>query len=107
MGSVSKMTLKNRINRLIKDNKSVISRYGVARLGLFGSTVRGEEKENSDIDLLVEFLPGRKNFDNFIELCFFLEDNLGRNVDLLTPEGISPLIKKKIEKEVEYVQITP
>lgn len=100
------MTLKKRINSLINENKNVISRYGVARLGLFGSTVREEEKEDSDVDLIVEFLPGKKNFDNFIELCFFLEDNLGRNVDLLTPEGISPLIKKKIEKEVEYVQVT-
>lgn len=99
------MILKKLIHNLIKDNEKAISCYGVARLGLFGSTVREQEKESSDIDMLVEFMPGKKNYDNFIELCFFLEDTLGRKIDLLTPEGISPSIKKRIDKEIEYVQI--
>ncbi len=99
------MTLKDKIINLINDNQIVIRHYGVARLGLFGSVVRGEEKENSDIDLIAEFKPGMKNYDNFINLCFFFEDMLGRKVDLLTPEGISPIIRKNIEREIEYVEI--
>lgn len=101
----AKITLKDKIKNLINDNQIVIRHYGVLRLGLFGSVIRGEEKENSDIDLIAEFKPGMKNYDNFINLCFFFEDMLGRKVDLLTPEGISPIIRKNIEREVEYVEI--
>lgn len=101
----SKITLKDKIINLINDNQLVIKHYGVAKLGLFGSVVRGEENENSDIDLIAEFKPGMKNYDNFINLCFFFEDMLGRKVDLLTPEGISPIIRKNIEREIEYVEI--
>lgn len=99
------MKMKDRIRNLIHDNRNQIRQYGISRLGLFGSVIRGEEKENSDIDLIAEFQPGMKNYDNFINLCFFLEDKLGREVDLLTPEGISPIIRSKIEREIEYVEI--
>ena len=99
------MTLKDKIKNLINDNQGVIRYYGIARLGLFGSVIRGEEKENSDIDLIADFQPGMKNYDNFIELCFFLEDMFDRKVDLLTFDGISPIIRKNIEREIEYVEI--
>jgi len=98
-------TIKDSVIAFIKENESAIQQYGVARLGLFGSTVRGEETASSDIDVIVEFLPGKKNYDNYIDLCYFLEDQLGRNIDLLTAESLSPLIKPSVEEEVEYVQI--
>ena len=76
---------------------------GVKRLGLFGSFVRGQQNANSDVDLLVEFEPGKKTFDNFLQLCLFLEGLLGRHVELLTPESLSPFIGPRIMGEVEYV----
>ncbi len=99
------MELKIKITTLLKNNEVFLNKLGVARLGLFGSVVRGEAKATSDVDFVVEFLPGKKNYDNYIDLCFFLEDNLGLTVDLLTPEGISPIIRERVNKEVEYVQI--
>jgi len=59
------------ILQVIRDNKETLTRLGASRVGLFGSFARGEADASSDIDLLVEFADGKKNYDNFIELCFF------------------------------------
>ena len=77
--------------------------FGVRRLGLFGSFQRGDARDDSDVDLLVEFEPGRKTFDSFMSLGFFLESLLGRRVELVTPESLSPYIGPRILREVEYV----
>ena len=79
--------------------------FGVQRCGLFGSFRRGQTHAGSDVDLLVEFAAGKKNFDNFMRLAFFLEDLLGREVDLVTPESLSPYIGPKILREVEYAAL--
>jgi len=76
---------------------------GVRRIGLFGSFVRGEQRPDSDIDLLVEFEPARKTFDTFIELCAFLEETLQRRIELVTVESLSPHLGPHILREVEYV----
>ena len=55
-------------------NRTRIAGMGVARLGVFGSFVRNEQGRDSDVDLLVEFAPGQKNFDNFMALGFYLEE---------------------------------
>ena len=89
----------------IRRHDDFLIAHGVKRIGLFGSYARGEESEESDIDLIVEFDPGKKNYDNFIELCFFLEDLLGHKVDLLTPESLSPFIRPFIEKDAYYETI--
>lgn len=94
---------KERLIKLIISNKEKISEFGTERLGLFGSFVRNEQNDKSDIDIVVEFLPGRKSYDNFINLVFFLENLFGRKVELLTPESISPYIKPYIDREIEYV----
>jgi uncharacterized protein len=78
---------------------------GVARLGLFGSFVRDEQGSDSDVDLLVEFAPGQKNFDNFMALGFYLEDLFDRRVELVTPESLSPYIRPHVMTEVEYAVI--
>ena len=70
---------------------------------MFGSFVRGEQTDSSDIDILVEFEPARKTFDNFIRMAFLLEQLLGRRVELVTPEALSPYLKPHILREVEYV----
>ncbi len=101
----TKAETKEIISRLIEENKDKVRKFGVERLGLFGSFVRGDQNENSDIDILVEFSSGKKNYDNFINLAFFLEEIFQRRVELVTPESISPYIKPYIMDEVEYVEI--
>ena len=92
----------NDIMKILREHKEVLKRYGVKRIGVFGSAVRGELGEESDIDFIFEFEEGKKNFDNFIELAFFLEGIFGRKVDLLAREGISGFIKPYVEREVCY-----
>lgn len=87
-------------------HSQILRRYGVSRLGVFGSFQRDEANDQSDVDILVVFSSGQKTFQNFINLCFFLEDLLGRRVDLITPESLSPYFGEKILAEVEYVPLS-
>lgn len=101
----SVITKKELINTLLSEKEKIRS-FGVKELDLFGSFV----KENnigldSDIDLLVEFEEGKKNFDNFIDLNYFLEDITGRKVELVTRSSLSPYIGPHIIKEMENVGI--
>lgn len=64
-----------------------------------------EQDSQSDVDLLVEFEPGRKTFDNFMNLCFLLEDLFRRRVEPVTPESLSPYIKPNILEQAEYVTL--
>lgn len=98
---------KQDILRLIRTHQSRISQLGVKKLGLFGSYARNEQSRESDVDLLVEFAPGRKSFDNFMQLSFLLEEALQKPVELVTPESLSPYLRPHIMAEVEYVTITP
>jgi len=97
---------KEEVLNIIGNHQKEIRDLGVRRYGLFGSFARGQTTEQSDIDILVEFEPGQKTFDNFMELAFFLEDLLGREVDLVTAESLSPYIGPRILKEVEYASIS-
>jgi predicted nucleotidyltransferase len=76
---------------------------GVHRLALFGSVARDQAHPGSDVDLLVEFEPGLKSFDRFMELGDLLERALGRDVELVTPESLSPFLKPHILAEAEDV----
>lgn len=96
---------KSEIVAFIKRNKASILAYGVRRIGLFGSFVRNTQKEDSDIDILVEFDQEKLSYKNFIRLAYFLEDNFGRKVDLLTADSLSPYLGPKILSEVEYVSL--
>ena len=88
--------------RLLRD-RAAIEELGVRKLGLFGSFARGDQGPGSDVDLLVEFEPEKKTFDNFTGLSFLLEEALQRRVELVTPESLSPYIGPRILREVEYV----
>jgi uncharacterized protein len=72
--------------------------FGVRRMALFGSTARGEAREDSDIDLLVEFEDG-PTFDSFMGLKLSLEDRLGRRVDLVTPGALKARLRPIVERE--------
>ncbi len=86
-------------------NRNKIRSYGVCNLSLFGSSVSDSLNERSDIDFLVEFLPEKKSYDNFMELSFYLEDLLGRKIELVTPQSLSKYIGPHILKNAEYVAI--
>lgn len=96
---------KSRLIEIIRLNREKILSLGVQRIGIFGSAVREEMGTQSDVDVFVEFAPGKKTYDNFIRLSFLLEELLGRKVDLLTPEALSPHIAPHIVREVEYVSL--
>ena len=93
---------KEQVFNLLRQAQPQLRRFGVKRFGLFGSFVRGEQDTESDVDILVEFDEGRKSFDNFMRLAFFLEELFGRRVELLTPESLSPHIGPHILREAEY-----
>jgi predicted nucleotidyltransferase len=97
---------KEEVFGLLRKHSPQLRLYGVKRCGLFGSFVRGKQNEASDVDLLVEFEDGQKSFDNFMRTAFFLEEVLGRKVELLTPESLSPYIGPRILSEVEYASIS-
>jgi len=90
---------------LIAEHQDRIKALGVKKIGLFGSFVREEHGAESDVDLLVEFEQGKKTFDNFMRLSFFLEDLFKRRVELVTLESLSPYIGPYIMNEVEYVTL--
>ena len=93
------------INQLL-NHKEQIRQCGIARLGLFGSYVREQQTENSDIDIYIEFAEKAENFDNFMQICFLLDDLFSeKRVEVVTQNGLSPYIGAHILNEVQYVQI--
>ncbi|HEB74123.1 MAG TPA: hypothetical protein ENJ03_02760 [Candidatus Desulfofervidus auxilii] len=76
----------------------ILQRYGVKRVGLFGSCVRGDMKEDSDIDILVEIEKDISLLD-FVGLKLEIEEALGIKVDLIEYNTIKPLLREKILKE--------
>jgi len=90
------------ILKKIEKNKVKIREFGVKRIGVFGSYVRGEQTHRSDIDILVEFEKGKKSFDNYMDLKFFLEDLFNCKVDLVILDSIKPYLKPHILRSVKY-----
>jgi len=95
----SRQEITDRIRGLTPELRSL----GVARLALFGSFVRDSQHAGSDVDLLIEFAPGCKSYDNFSAACDLLEEELGRRVELVTIESLSPFIGPKILREAKDV----
>ena len=88
---------------LLREHEPEIKkRFGVATIGLFGSFVRGEERPESDVDILVTFRKGQETFDNYMDCKFYLEDLFGRKVDLVMKGSIKKRLKSYILKEVVY-----
>ena len=87
---------------LRKHEPELKSRFGVAKIGIFGSFSRGEERPDSDVDVLVTFREGEKTFDNFMGARFYLEDLFQRRIDLVTDASLKPLIRDPILRDVIY-----
>ncbi|HRO57744.1 MAG TPA: nucleotidyltransferase family protein [Burkholderiaceae bacterium] len=89
--------------RLLAQSKQVLAdRYGVTRLALFGSTARDAANEDSDVDVLVAF-DGPATSDRYFGVQFYLEDTLGRPVDLVTDKALRPELRPFIEHEAVHV----
>jgi len=85
-----------------KHKKELKEKYGVKEIGVFGSLVRGELKEESDIDILVEFEKPIGLF-KFLELEEYLSNLLGKKVDLVSKKALKPHIGKYILEEVVII----
>jgi predicted nucleotidyltransferase len=95
------MTRKAVISR-IRRHRAELEKLGVKSLSLFGSVARGEERPNSDVDILVEF-KGRATFDRYMDTKFYLEELLGCKVDLVTSRAIKPRMKSYIMQDLVHV----
>jgi predicted nucleotidyltransferase len=87
-----------KIDEIKRKILSILKRYNVKRAGIFGSIARGEENEESDIDILVEII-GRISLLDFAGLKLELEEALGQRVDLGEYSTIKPIIKEQILSE--------
>jgi predicted nucleotidyltransferase len=88
---------------ILRQHEPIIKkRFGVAKIGIFGSFVRGEERPDSDVDVLVTFRKGQETFDHYMDLKFYLEDLYGRKVDLVMKGAIKRRLKEPILREVVY-----
>ena len=82
--------------------EEIASRFGVRSLSLFGSVARDEARPDSDVDLVVEF-EGPTTFDGHMGLLIFLEDLLGRRVDVVTAKGLKPRLRPLIDQDLVRV----
>jgi predicted nucleotidyltransferase len=96
---------KEDVFTLLRQSGDQLRHFGVRKISVFGSFARGEPRDESDVDILVEFETGRKSFDNFMGLAEFLEELFGRKVDLLTPESLNPRFGHYILEEAEHAAL--
>jgi predicted nucleotidyltransferase len=94
---------KEEILAFLREHKPEMEeRFGVIRIGLFGSYVRGEARDDSDIDIAVE-LEREHLFRKFFALEIFLQSNLHKKIDLGIASSLKPIVLEKVEKEIHYV----
>jgi predicted nucleotidyltransferase len=92
------------IATFLREKKDFLyERYGVTRMGIFGSFVQGGQTIKSDIDMVVQFAKGRKNVHNFLQLKRFLEKELSRKVDMGLEHALKPIVREKIKEDIVYV----
>ena len=97
------MTSKESILTLMRTHKQRLLSFGVNTIGLFGSYACGEQRPQSDIDILVSFEPEKETFDNLMGLNDYLEDLFaGEKIEVVTVNGLSPHIGRHIIEEVAY-----
>ena len=97
---------KENVLQLVRDNYlPLTTKYGVARIGFFGSFVKGTMTEDSDLDIVVEF--NRPIGFKFFQLTQFLEDLFGKKVDVITTDGIENIrvkgVAQNIKRDIVYV----
>jgi predicted nucleotidyltransferase len=97
------MTTLDQVKKIISEEKDTLAKkYHVLRIGVFGSVLRGEDTNKSDVDILVEFSKPISLF-GLMDVEFYLEDKLGKSVDLVPKDSLRKHIGKYILKEVQYL----
>jgi len=96
------LTLQDIKSKLKEIMPFLREKYNVDKIGIFGSFARGEQNEGSDVDILVEFI-GSMTLFRFVDLKRFLEERLNIDVDLVTKNGLKPIIKDDILSETIYI----
>jgi len=96
------MSIKEEVLKYLRENKEYFKKkYGIKDIYLFGSVARGEDRENSDIDLMIEFENNKFNtFDNYFDFKYELEDKFHKKLDLATKRMIRERIKRYVEKDL-------
>ena len=99
-----KVLTKEEIFDTLRKHRDILSKYKVRKIGFFGSFVRGEHGEKSDIDFIADLK--EPSVENFMGLISFLEDLFGRRVEILTPAGVESIrinhVKEEIKKSITY-----
>ena len=95
---------KQEILQLLSANYLTLKKFGVKKIGLFGSFSRNEQTKDSDIDFLIEFLPKQKSFDNYMDLYFYLKTLFNKEIDLKTVKSLpqNRNFTQNVLNEVEY-----
>ena len=96
-------TLEDIIEPLLKKKQFFYENFGVTRMGVFGSFIQGTQKDESDIDIIVEMEKGKKNLHNFLQLKRLLESEFGRSVDLGFEHTLKPIVRAKLKGKITYV----
>ena len=89
---------REKILTLLKNRKRQLKKFGVHSLSVFGSVARNQARKNSDVDILVDFEKPIGLFE-FARLKLYLEEMLGRQVDLVTPEALRKELREDILRE--------
>jgi predicted nucleotidyltransferase len=104
MKKQKKALTKEEILDAIRKHRDILLKYKVREIGLFGSFVRGEQDDRSDIDFIVDF--EEPSIDNFMGLSSFLENLFGKKVEILTPAGVDSIrinhVKEEIKRSIVY-----
>ena len=83
--------------------EELTNKYGLIKIGLFGSYARDEQREESDIDIAIEIQKDKKNIHTFLKIKREIEDLFGKKVDLGIESSLKPIAKEYINKEIIYV----
>jgi uncharacterized protein len=98
------MITREYILSTIRTHKPEFSKYGIQKIGLFGSYVRGDQSDRSDIDILIDFEPEKETYDNYMAAYDLMEMIFkDQRVEVVTRNGLSPYIGPKILNEILYV----
>ncbi len=94
---------KKELIDLISKHQNEIKTFGVNKLGIFGSFMRDEASDKSDVDFFIDFIPEYKTLKNFVGLADFLKKLTGRKAEIVTPQSLNKFTGKYILEQVEYV----
>ncbi len=93
---------RDEILKILRERRNELDRFGVKSLSMFGSMARDQARPDSDVDFLVEF-DSPPTFVRYMDLKFYLEDLIGRPVDLGTPDALKPRIRESVQAEAVRV----